>query len=99
MVLSLAGAAFTEWAGVHAIFGAFMAGVALGDSHHLRQHTRTVLDDFISFFFAPLFFASIGLKVDFLAAVPAVERDATARHPDSMACTMPSSAEVKASSP
>lgn len=68
LVLSLAGAAFTEWAGVHAIFGAFMAGVALGDSHHLRQHTRTVLDDFISFFFAPLFFASIGLKVDFLEA-------------------------------
>ena len=33
----------------------------------MRQQTRTTLDQFISFIFAPLFFASIGLQVDFLA--------------------------------
>ncbi|MBM3290340.1 MAG: hypothetical protein FJY92_09330, partial [Candidatus Hydrogenedentes bacterium] len=60
-------AAFTEWAGVHAIFGAFLAGAAIGDSAHLRNHTRTIVRQFVSFFFAPLFFASIGLKVDFAA--------------------------------
>lgn len=71
-VLSLAvalafwGASFTEWIGIHAVFGAFFVGVAIGDSRHLREHTRTVIDQFISFIFAPLFFASIGLKVDFL---------------------------------
>ena len=60
-------AAFTEWAGVHAIFGAFLAGAAIGDSAHLRNHTRTIVRQFVSFIFAPLFFASIGLKVDFIA--------------------------------
>lgn len=65
--LGLFGAAFTEWIGVHAIFGAFLAGVAIGQSGHLRERTRATIDQFISFFFAPLFFASIGLKVDFAA--------------------------------
>lgn len=67
LAIALAGAAFTEWAGVHAIFGAFLAGVAIGDSPHLRNHTRAIMHQFIAFFFAPLFFASIGLKVDFAA--------------------------------
>jgi len=57
--------ALTEWIGIHAIFGAFMFGVALGESRHLRERTRATLDQFISFIFAPLFFASIGLRVNF----------------------------------
>lgn len=64
--LALLSAAFTEWIGVHAIFGAFLLGVAIGDSRHLRERTRSTLDQFISFIFAPLFFASIGLKVNFI---------------------------------
>ncbi len=63
--LALVGAAFTEWIGVHAIFGAFIVGVALGDSTHLRERTRTTIEQFVSFIFAPLFFASVGLRVDF----------------------------------
>lgn len=58
-------AAFTNWIGVHAIFGAFIFGVALGKSRHLQERTRRTLEGFISFIFAPLFFASVGLKVDF----------------------------------
>lgn len=65
--LALVCAAFTEWIGVHAIFGSFLAGVALGDSSHLRQRTRATIAQFVSFIFAPLFFASIGLKVNFIA--------------------------------
>jgi Kef-type K+ transport system membrane component KefB/mannitol/fructose-specific phosphotransferase system IIA component len=65
--LTLVSAAVTEWIGIHAIFGAFLAGVALGDSEHLRERTRATIDQFVSFIFAPLFFASIGLKVNFLA--------------------------------
>ncbi len=61
----LLAAAFTEWIGIHAIFGSFLAGVAIGDSKHLREKTRATIDQFISFIFAPLFFASIGLKVNF----------------------------------
>src|SRR5690606_7529436 len=59
--LSLACAALTEWIGIHAIFGSFLAGVALGTSHHLQERTRTMLDQFVSFVFAPIFFATIGL--------------------------------------
>ncbi|MDX1971892.1 MAG: cation:proton antiporter [Candidatus Sumerlaeia bacterium] len=59
-------AAFTEWIGIHAIFGSFLFGIALGDSRHLRERTRTTLDQFISTIFAPIFFASIGLKVNFI---------------------------------
>lgn len=70
LVLSMAlmGAAFTEWIGVHAIFGAFMVGIAVGDTPHFREQLRATIDQFVSFFFAPLFFASIGLKLNFAAS-------------------------------
>lgn len=60
--------AFTEWIGVHAIFGALLVGVALGDSSHMRERTRVILHHFVSAFFAPIFFASIGLRVNFVAS-------------------------------
>jgi Kef-type K+ transport system membrane component KefB len=59
------GAALAEWIGLHAVFGAFLVGVALGDSSHLREPTRGAISDFVGSLFAPLFFASIGLGVDF----------------------------------
>ncbi|HZL99052.1 MAG TPA: cation:proton antiporter [Planctomycetota bacterium] len=65
LVLALFGAAATQWIGVHALFGAFMAGVALGDSKHLRESMRTMIERFVSAGLAPLFFATIGLGVDF----------------------------------
>ena len=64
--LSLVGAAFTTWIGIHPIFGAFLTGIALGDSSHVREQTKKVMSQFVSYFFAPLFFASIGGRVDFL---------------------------------
>lgn len=67
LTLALLGAAFTEWIGIHAIFGSFLVGVAIGDSSHLRERTRVTIEHFVSFIFAPVFFASIGLKVNFLA--------------------------------
>jgi K+:H+ antiporter len=66
IVSALLGAALAEWIGIHASFGSFLVGVALGDSSHLREHTRTLFDRFVSFLFAPLFFATIGLRTDFL---------------------------------
>ncbi|MEN9361873.1 MAG: hypothetical protein RL095_3408 [Verrucomicrobiota bacterium] len=60
-------AAFTQWLGIHSLFGAFLFGVALGDSPHLRRSVRATLEQFIGFILTPLFFASIGLKIDFLA--------------------------------
>ena len=72
-VLSLAfglcflGAAFTEYIGIHAIFGAFMLGIAFGDSQHLTHDARNIIQQFVTNIFAPLFFVSLGLRLDFVA--------------------------------
>ncbi len=60
-------AAFTEFIGVHAIFGAFIMGIAIGDAPSLKEETREVLQQFVTNIFAPLFFVSIGLRVNFIA--------------------------------
>lgn len=65
--LCLLCAAFTESIGLHAILGAFIAGIAIGDSVHLREQAREIIHQFVTNFFAPLFFVSIGLKVNFIA--------------------------------
>ncbi len=59
-------AAFTEYIGIHAIFGAFIVGVALGDSEHLSERAKEIVHQFINNIFAPLFFVSIGLQVNFI---------------------------------
>ncbi|MCA0388930.1 MAG: cation:proton antiporter [Bacteroidetes bacterium] len=66
-ITGLVAAAITEAAGIHAIFGAFMIGVVIGDSSHLKETTREIIHQFVTNIFAPLFFISIGLKVDFVA--------------------------------
>jgi Kef-type K+ transport system membrane component KefB len=65
IVFCLLGAIFTEWLGIHAIFGAFMVGVAVGDSNHFSHRTREMLHDIVTYIFAPLFFVSIGFRVSF----------------------------------
>ncbi|MDP3479574.1 MAG: cation:proton antiporter [Desulfoprunum sp.] len=64
--LCLLCAAFTESIHIHAILGAFIAGLTIGDSVHLREQAREIMHQFVTNFFAPLFFVSIGLKVDFV---------------------------------
>lgn len=64
--LCLLCAAFTESINIHAILGAFIAGIAIGDSVQLRDQARDIIHQFVTNFFAPLFFVSIGLKVDFI---------------------------------
>ncbi len=64
--LCLLCAAFTEFIKIHAILGAFIAGLAIGDSAHLREQAREIMHQFVTSFFAPLFFVSIGLKVNFI---------------------------------
>ena len=65
LCLTLLGAALSEALGVHAILGAFLVGVVVGDSTHFREQTRAAILHFVSAFFAPLFFATIGLHVNF----------------------------------
>jgi Kef-type K+ transport system membrane component KefB len=66
-VLALLCAALTEWIGIHAIFGAFLAGIALGDSKHLTGRTRETIEQIVTYIFAPIFFAGVALRVDFWA--------------------------------
>ena len=56
ILFCLVGAIFTEWLGLHAIFGAFMVGIAVGDSEHFSRRSREMLHDIVTFIFAPLFF-------------------------------------------
>jgi len=63
--LTLAGAAFTEYAGIHAVFGAFVIGIAVGESGHLRKRTSEHIHQIVTNVFAPFFFASIGLRTNF----------------------------------
>lgn len=66
LALCFLAAAFTEYIGIHAIFGAFVVGVALGDSEHLSERAKEIVHQFINNIFAPLFFVAIGLKVNFI---------------------------------
>jgi Kef-type K+ transport system membrane component KefB len=66
LALCFLGAAFTEYIGIHAIFGAFIIGVALGDSEHFSERAKEIVHQFINNIFAPLFFVSIGLRVNFI---------------------------------
>ena len=65
--ITMLGAAATQWIGVHAVFGAFLVGVAIGDSKHLTERNRDVIYQFTMNIFAPLFFAFIGLRINFAA--------------------------------
>jgi Kef-type K+ transport system membrane component KefB len=65
VLLALGAGAAAHFAGVHAMFGAFLAGVALGDSQHLPERTRATVTGVVERFFAPLFFGCIALKADF----------------------------------
>jgi Kef-type K+ transport system membrane component KefB len=67
LALCFLGAAFTEYIGIHAIFGAFIMGVALGDSEHFSARAKEIVFQFVYNIFAPLFFVSIGLRLNFAA--------------------------------
>jgi Kef-type K+ transport system membrane component KefB/mannitol/fructose-specific phosphotransferase system IIA component (Ntr-type) len=68
VLLALFGASFTQWAGIHAVFGGFVVGVVVGDAPQLRERTRVIVHEFVTNIFAPVFFASLGLRADFVRA-------------------------------
>ena len=59
-------AAFTEGIGIHAILGAFIMGIAMGDSVHLHERAREIIHQFVTNIFAQLFMVSIGLHVNLI---------------------------------
>ena len=64
IVVTLLCAAATEWIGVHAVFGAFVAGVVLHQVPRVRKETVARLESFVFGVMAPVFFGIVGLKVD-----------------------------------
>ena len=62
MVLVLAAACATEVIGIHALFGAFLAGVVMPSAGAFRQFIKMRLDYFSSNFLLPLFFVFTGLR-------------------------------------
>ena len=66
-LLALGLAIVFQLVGVHAVFGFFLAGILIGESPHVTLRTREAISEFVMSLFSPLFFASIGMKVNFLA--------------------------------
>jgi len=64
--LCFLGAVFTEYLGIRGIFGAFLIGIAVGDSPYFTHHIQNILQQFIINIIAPLFFASVGLRINFV---------------------------------
>lgn len=67
IVVAILGAAAMQGIGIHAALGGFVVGVMVGDSPRLRERTRQTIQQFVTNIFAPVFFASAALRVDFAA--------------------------------
>jgi Kef-type K+ transport system membrane component KefB len=64
VVMVLLGAAGTQALGLEAVFGGFVAGVLIGSSGGLRLAQLAPLRIVVAAVFAPLFFATAGLRMD-----------------------------------
>jgi len=58
--------ALTQWLGIHAILGFFLAGTMAGSAKRVTEDLRNSVSDTLHAIFVPLFFATLGLKIDFL---------------------------------
>jgi Kef-type K+ transport system membrane component KefB/mannitol/fructose-specific phosphotransferase system IIA component (Ntr-type) len=65
-ILGMGAGSLTLAIGIHALFGFFIAGIMAGESRHLSESTRETISQLVKALLVPLFFASIGLKIDFL---------------------------------
>lgn len=69
-VIMLIGALFgaiTLKIGIHSLFGFFIAGTILGEAKHVSERDRFVVNRLVYSIFVPIFFANIGLHLDFIA--------------------------------
>jgi Kef-type K+ transport system membrane component KefB/nucleotide-binding universal stress UspA family protein len=64
IVVTFLAAAFTEWIGVHPVFGAFVAGVVIHQVPRLRRETVARLESVTYGVFAPIFLGIVGVKVN-----------------------------------
>ena len=66
LVLALLAATATELLGLHAVFGGFLVGLAIGGSPNLPAQARRVLELAVTRLFTPVFFAAMALRYDFI---------------------------------
>jgi Kef-type K+ transport system membrane component KefB/nucleotide-binding universal stress UspA family protein len=64
LIFAFVCAAITEAIGIHAIYGAFIAGCLLRQVPRMRASSVQRIESVVITFFAPLFFGLVGLKVD-----------------------------------
>jgi K+:H+ antiporter len=68
LILALLGGVLAERIGVHAIVGAFFAGIVLSEGRAERQTMHEVVYQFVMGVFAPIYFVSIGLRTNFISS-------------------------------
>jgi Kef-type K+ transport system membrane component KefB len=61
-----------EGLGINAFLGAFLAGVALGDSGPEEREAHDVIMHFVLSFFAPIYFVSMGMSTNFITNLDAL---------------------------
>jgi Kef-type K+ transport system membrane component KefB len=59
----------TQWLGIHAILGFFLAGIMVGSAKNVSDLLRNSISDTLHAIFVPLFFATLGLKIDFFLGI------------------------------
>jgi len=62
LIFAIASALATDWIGVHALFGAFFAGVVIRKTPEFVEETRRVVEPLTMILFLPVFFAFTGLR-------------------------------------
>ena len=67
-VLAMLLAVLLEWVGVNAVFGAFLAGVAMARGLEERDPNHEIVHQFAIGVLAPMFFVSLGLRLDFASS-------------------------------
>jgi Kef-type K+ transport system membrane component KefB len=62
LVIAIASSLATEWIGVHALFGAFFAGVVIRRTPKFVESARRTIEPLTLILFLPIFFAFTGLR-------------------------------------
>jgi Kef-type K+ transport system membrane component KefB/mannitol/fructose-specific phosphotransferase system IIA component (Ntr-type) len=68
-LLGLLCGAVTQAIGIHAILGFFLAGVMAGNTPAVSERSREIISQMMHAIFVPIFFACIGLRIDFLSHI------------------------------
>ena len=58
--------AITQWIGIHAVLGFFIGGMLIGSTPEVESRIKNSITHTLHAIFVPLFFATLGLKIDFL---------------------------------